>query len=151
VWDEGKNIAALTRVAPRLDWPVYVAGESRGADLHGCIALGRLSADAMADWDGRASIFALPALYEPFGLSPLEAALSGCALVLGDLPSLREVWGDAAIFVSPRSASDLESALQGLIHNPSLRTTMSERARERAREFTADRMAAGYLEVYCAS
>ena len=34
----------------------------------------------------------LPARYEPFGLSILEAALSGCALVLGDLPSLRELW-----------------------------------------------------------
>ena len=31
----------------------------------------------------------------------LEAALCGCALVLGDIPSLREVWGDAALFVAP--------------------------------------------------
>ena len=50
---------------------------------------------------GDASIFALPARYEPFGLSILEAALSGCALVLGDLPSLRELWTGAAMFVPP--------------------------------------------------
>ena len=49
----------------------------------------------------RAAIYALPAHYEPFGLSILEAAMSGCALVLGDIPSLREIWGDAAVFVHP--------------------------------------------------
>ena len=63
--------------------------------------LGRLSAGELADWYARAAIYALPARYEPFGLSALEAALSGCALVLGDIPSLREIWGDAALFVPP--------------------------------------------------
>ncbi len=44
----------------------------------------------MADADGGRGDLRLPARYEPFGLSVLEAALSGCALVLGDIPSLRE-------------------------------------------------------------
>ena len=50
-----------------------------------------------------------------FGFSVLEAALSGCALVLGDIPSLREIWGDAALFVPPddteRSAKTLSNSL----------------------------------------
>ena len=52
-------------------------------------------------WMARAAIYALPARYEPFGLTALEAGLSGCALVLGDIPSLREVWGETACFVPP--------------------------------------------------
>ena len=64
-------------------------------------SLGRLTHAAACAALAAASIYALPARYEPFGLSALEAALSGCALVLGDIPSLREVWGDAAIFVDP--------------------------------------------------
>jgi len=36
--------------------------------------------------------------YEPFGLAPLEAALSRCAIVANDIPSLREVWGSAAMY-----------------------------------------------------
>ena len=101
LWDEAKNVAALERVAPRLGWPVSVAGEEAhpggGQVRPGHVRrLGRLAPEALAPWFARASIYALPARYEPFGLSALEAALAGCALVLGDIPSLREVWGDAA-------------------------------------------------------
>ena len=62
-----------------------------------------------------------PARYEPFGLSALEAALSGCALVLGDIPSLREVWGDAACFVSPSGNGELAAVLRDLIAQPERR------------------------------
>ena len=66
---------------------------------------GRLTPPQMARVVSRApSIYALPARYEPFGLSVLEAALSGCALVLGDIPSLREIWDGAALFVDPDDA-----------------------------------------------
>jgi len=153
VWDQAKNIAALARVAPKVPWPVYVAGNTCFGDqgsmeLRDCVALGRLSADAMAQWYARAAIFVLPAYYEPFGLGPLEAALSGCALVLGDIASLREVWGDAALFVAPDSDREIESTLRALIRDPGLRRSMADRAMEGAREFTAERMAGDYMEVY---
>ena len=51
----------------------------------------------MAAHGCEAAIFARPARYEPFGLAILEAAQAGCALVLGDIPSLRELWADAAL------------------------------------------------------
>src|SRR5436305_4387287 len=96
LWDEAKNLQALETVAPRLPWPVFVAGESRHPDggeihPHHTRLLGRLSQRALAAWLGRSSLYALPARYEPFGLSVLEAALAGCALVLGDIPKLRAV------------------------------------------------------------
>ena len=65
---------------------------------------------------GRAAIYALPARYEPFGLSILEAALSGCALVIGDIPSLREIWADAALFV-PSDGHDAPLAHVGELHH----------------------------------
>jgi glycosyltransferase involved in cell wall biosynthesis len=153
LWDEAKNAAAVSEVASRLPWPVYVAGESRGpngvpVELPGCHLLGRLSQAELADWYARASIYALPARYEPFGLTALEAALSGCALVLGDIASLREVWDDSAIFVPPRDNAQLEAALRELIATPSLRQEMARRAGERARYFTPERMAEGYLSAY---
>ena len=106
VWDEAKNIAALDQIASHLPWPVYIAGETRHPNgtavcLHYAIGLGQLPFQEVAMWLRRAAIFALPARYEPFGLSALEAGLAGCALVLGDIPSLREVWHDAALFVPP--------------------------------------------------
>ena len=82
LWDEGKNAATLARAASNLPWPVYLAGEERSpegerAAVTGCRPLGRLEPAELADWYSRAAIYALPARYEPFGLSVLEAAMSG--------------------------------------------------------------------------
>jgi glycogen synthase len=139
VWDEAKNLAALERVAPELPWPVLVAGEGS--------SLGRLGELELQGLYGRASIFAEPARYEPFGLAALEAGLSGCALVLGDLASLREVWGDAAIYVSG-SDDALLQALQWLIDDDVLRSELGARARGRALGYSPERMAEAYGGLY---
>jgi glycosyltransferase involved in cell wall biosynthesis len=153
LWDDAKNVAALCAAAPRLSWPVYVAGPTGDhgrttSSLDGVGLLGRLSREQMASWYDRASIYALPARYEPFGLSVLEAATAGCALVLGDIPTLRENWTDAADFVAPADVDALAAAIQRLIDDPVYRLAQARRARRRARRFTADRMAAAYLTMY---
>jgi glycosyltransferase involved in cell wall biosynthesis len=153
MWDESKNVAALERIAPDLKWPVCVAGERNHPDggtaqSNNISYLGRLSAQAMAVWLGKASIYALPARYEPFGLSVLEAALSECALVLGDIPSLRENWEDAAVFVPPDDDPALRYAIEELIRDTTRRKALAARARFRALEFSPRRMAASYLSAY---
>jgi glycosyltransferase involved in cell wall biosynthesis len=153
VWDEAKNAAAVSAAADGLPWSVYIAGDTRSPDgtqrvFGNVFALGRLSSDVLGGWLSRASIFALPARYEPFGLSSLEAALAGCALVLGDIPSLREVWGDAALFVAPDDVAALRSTLELLIANDAERLRMAERARERALTYAPARMAEEYLGLY---
>jgi glycogen synthase len=155
LWDKAKNISAVCAVAPQLSWPVRVAGDTRGPDgaevrCEDVESLGRLGPAAMASWMGRAAIYALPARYEPFGLSALEAALAGCALVLGDIPSLREVWGTAALYVAPDNHSMLASALRMLIRDDGLRGAMARRAAARARDLTPERMANSYLDAYAA-
>jgi glycogen(starch) synthase len=131
VWDEAKNIAAVERVADRLPCPVVVAGEGG--------KLGALPFVELADWLLRASVFAAPARYEPFGLAALEAALAGCALVLGDIASYREVWGDAATYVDPDDDDALVEALSAPVDRG---------ARERALTYTPRRMAAAYADLY---
>jgi glycosyltransferase involved in cell wall biosynthesis len=102
----------------------------------------------MAEQFARAAVYALPARYEPFGQSVLEAALAGCALVLGDIPSLRELWDGVALFVSPDDPAALRAALESLIRDPSLRDTLAMDARRRALACSPERMARGYLRVY---
>lgn len=149
VWDEAKNIAALDAAAARVLWPVYVAGEDRpGASTGGARRLGRLAAPDLAEWMGRASIYASPARYEPFGLSILEAASAGCALVLGDIPTLGELWDGAAEFVDPGDSLALADCINSLIRNQPRRERLAERARDRARRYTADRMTAAYHALY---
>ena len=153
MWDAAKNIERLDAAARFTLWPVFVAGEAQHPEggsrqlKHAC-ALGKLAPDELKTWYSKAGIYALPALYEPFGLSVLEAALSGCALVLGDIPSLREIWRDAALFVPSADPEALTLAVNALISNRAKREEMSWRARARALEFSMERMVEGYANVY---
>jgi glycogen(starch) synthase len=147
VWDAAKGLDALCRVAPSVPAPVRVAGEG-DPDLPGVEVLGPLPFPELADTMARAAVFAAPARYEPFGLGTLEAALAGCALVLGDVPSLREVWGDSATYVSGDEA--LAHALTELVSDHDEAARRGAAARERALGFTPQRTAAGYLEQYSA-
>jgi glycogen synthase len=152
LWDEAKNIAALSSIAHHLSWRVAIAGDFGGT--HPVVSpanvtwLGPLGSPAMMRWYSRAAIYAAPALYEPFGLSTLEAAASGCALVLGDIPSLRENWSAAALFVDPRDPQALASAIQGAIDDPNGRRRLALRAMARARHYTVARMAHAYVDAY---
>jgi glycogen(starch) synthase len=155
LWDEAKNLAALEVVAPEVPWPIYVAGDTLPpeagcpeAHIHFTRHLGRLSPRALAAWLGRSAIYALPARYEPFGLSVLEAALAGCALVLGDIPSLRETWRNRASFVPSDDPEALTAALVRLIEDPDRRASLAAGARKRAVELTPERMLDGYLGAY---
>lgn len=154
LWDEAKNVGALCKVAPSLPWRVLVAGEARhpegggAAQVRNVRYLGKLSPVQLAACFGHASIYALPARYEPFGLSAVEAALAGCALVLGDIPTLREVWQDAALYVPPDDTRALEKTLKDLIGDTRRRQQLAQAARRVAQRYTPARMANGYLEAY---
>ena len=153
LWDEAKNLHALDEAAAGCPWPVYVAGDPRHPDggeagASNARLLGPLEPEELAVWMAHAAIYALPALYEPFGLSVLEAALSGCALVLGDIASLRELWTGMAAFVDPRDPEALAAALRRLARDESRRMRLSELARARALGMDPDLMAAQYVSAY---
>jgi glycosyltransferase involved in cell wall biosynthesis len=153
-WDRAKNLALLAEVAPKVPWPVFVAGElARSANADGPPAsnldcIGKLSQAELSRVMGRAAVFVHPALYEPFGLAPLEAALAGSALVLGDIASLREVWGDAALYVDPRRAEPWIEALSLLARDDARRLELARAAERRAMALTSSRMALAYRALY---
>jgi glycosyltransferase involved in cell wall biosynthesis len=152
LWDGAKGMDALDRAAGRIGWPVEAAGPADGpggaAAFRHVRALGPLTPDELADRMSRAAVFVHPARYEPFGLAPLEAALAGCALVLGDVPSLRELWDGAALFVPPGDAGRLAVALDRVLGDPRLAARLGAAARSRAARYPARRMLAGYLRAY---
>lgn len=148
LWDEAKGLDTLDAAAAGLPWPVEVAGAAGGREARHARLLGQLERERLRSRMGRASIFAHPARYEPFGLAVLEAALAGCALVLGDIESLREQWDGVALFVTPGDSAELRAALDRLIAEEALRGALAGEAQERARLRTGRAMAAGYLELY---
>ncbi len=151
MWDRAKNVAALAEAAKHLDWPVFVAGPAdttADASKSSIELLGPISRQALQQRMQRASIFVSPALYEPFGLSVLEAASAGCALVLSDIPTFRELWDGAAAFVDPNDTRALRRELTAICADDLRRHRLQEAARERSRVCSVERMVAAYQRLY---
>ncbi len=156
VWDEAKNVAALATIASGLPWPVRIAGPlaaaeggAEGRGLPGAaICLGALSRREVLAEMQRAAIFVAPAVYEPFGLTVLEAASAGCALVLTDIPTFRELWDGAALFVDPHDDAMLAATLARVAGDEPLRRTLQRRAAFRAQRYSLDAMCEAYCGLY---
>jgi glycogen synthase len=158
LWDKAKNVALLMEGAHHV--PVWIAGDDRHPDPaladelgvprgRGVRFCGKQSESQLRQIFSQASIYAATSQYEPFGLAPLEAALSRCAIVANDIPSLREIWGDAACYFRRNDANDLAKRIDQLQNDPDLRRTYANLAYRRARQrFTAERMVDDYLNLY---
>jgi glycosyltransferase involved in cell wall biosynthesis len=152
-WDAAKNFSTLDAAIADLPWPAYLAGGTQSPDGHtwaprNLECLGALPESELSEWRARAEIFVHPALYEPFGLALLEAAMSGCCLALSDLSSMRELWDGAAEFFDPRSTESVRAAIRRLIASPHHRATLRAAARERAEQLSSASMAAHYMHLY---
>ncbi|QYF87841.1 glycosyltransferase family 4 protein [Brevundimonas sp. PAMC22021] len=153
LWDSGKNVAALDRAAARMRTPVAAAGAVTGPHgetitLSHIESLGHLGAASLAERLNQTAVFASLALYEPFGLGVLEAAQAGCALVLSDIPTFRELWDGAAMFVSPRDEAEAARVLDALASDPAERSRLARKARARAQLYTLQASADGTMAVY---
>lgn len=153
LWDAGKNLDALDRAAARLALPVLAAGPLDGpngvsARPSHVRALGRLGDEAIRAHLAARPVFVSVARYEPFGLAVLEAAQAGCALVLSDIPTFRELWGGVAVFVPPDDAGAIAATIEALAEDEAARDRLGTAARLRARRFSVEAMAEGVLAAY---
>jgi glycogen synthase len=157
LWDRAKGVDVLDEAAAILGAdapPIHVFGETvaphgETCEVRSVTAHGRVERAQVDEWMRRATIYAAPSRYEPFGLAPLEAALHGCALVLSDIGTFRELWDGCAEFFPAGDARALAQAIRRLEGDPARRERLAKAARTRAlRRYTARRMAAEYIELY---
>lgn len=153
LWDEGKNVAAFDRAASRLSIPALAAGPLDGPNgarvaLHHATALGRLRDEEIAGYLCAQPIFVSAAKYEPFGLAVLEAAQVGCALILADIPTFRELWDGAALFVNPHDDEAIARFVERLGTSETERRAMGESAKTRAAAYSVEAMSMGILSAY---
>lgn len=159
LWDGAKQVSLLAEREHPI--PIWIAGEQDHPDESERKPAGKASPQSALNFCGhrspkelrslyaRAAIYAATSRYEPFGLAPLEAALSGCALIANDLPSFHEIWEDAAYYFRANSAGSLAEAIRRMAADPELRREYVVRAYQRARErFDAESMVDRYERLY---
>lgn len=95
-----------------------------------------------------ARVHLLPSLYEGFGFPPLEAMACGTPTLVSDRGSLREIGGDAAIYVDPTEPESIADGIETLLHDTGLYQTMRDRGLSHVQKFNWHTAAAKTLEVY---
>lgn len=156
VWDPAKQVRLL--FATQTGVPVRIVGWEQqpgkpGREELAAIAnvefLGPKSQSELRDLFARAAVYVATSQYEPFGLSPLEAALSGCALVMNENPVFHELWEDAAIYFAKNDPDDLARVLAELRANPQMQEQYGRLAYETAcAKFNSTRMVEAYEKTY---
>lgn len=153
LWDEGKNVAVLDAAAARIGLPFFAAGPLAGPngtqiELRHLTPLGALDEAGMRARLAHRPIFVSSALYEPFGLTVLEAAQAGCALVLSDIPTFRELWQGAALFAPARDAQAFADVIGELASDTLQRADLGKLAQLRAARYGVEPMARRMAEIY---
>lgn len=85
--------------------------------------LGRVSDEELAELYQNAIAFIYPTLYEGFGLPPIEAAHFGCPTIISNIPVLKEVCGDTAVYFNPQDYRSIIDAVRYIL-------TLTEEQRE---------------------
>lgn len=93
------------------------------------------SKDASAFYQ-HASIFVMPSIYEGFGMPILEAMASNCPVITSDIPVLREVAGNAAIFAEVGNGTSFSNQIKKLLNDQHLQNELIKRGKKRLESFS---------------
>ena len=141
-----ERVPDLTLVVANHCDPYFAA---RAATLgESVICTGFVDDDELCALYHGAQVVWFPSRYEGFGMPVLEAMACGAPVVASNSTSLPEVAGDAAVLVDPHSVQDNVEAIQSILDNARLRTSMQRRGLQRAAQFTWSASAARLNEIY---
>ena len=124
-----------------------VMGADRGLD--GVIWRMTVGDDEKAEILASSTIFVAPNLGgESFGIVLVEGMAAGTAVVASDLPSFRDVGGDAVRYFETGSSDDLAKTLIDLLGSPAEVSRLGAAGRDRAQMFDWGKVAVQYRHVY---
>ena len=77
-----------------------------------------------------------PSVYEGFGIPPIEAMTCGCPVIGSDIPAVREISGDAALYVYPYSIEDMTDKINLLRKDEQLRKELIIKGLKKSKEYS---------------
>jgi glycosyltransferase involved in cell wall biosynthesis len=95
-----------------------------------------------------ADLFCHPAVFEGFGLPPLEAMSCGCPVITANTSSLPEVVGDAGITLDPRNIGAWIDTIVDCLTHPEKLSGMSEKGLKQAQKFSWEETATRTYDIY---
>lgn len=113
-----------------------------------CRVYDEVSVDELRYLYRHAAATVMPTRFEGFGLPAVEALLCGCPLVASDLPAIRELVGEHALYFDAMRLDELVAALERVLDDDALRARLVEGASELFRRFNWDTAARQYLEIF---
>lgn len=156
-----KNLATVVKALPLVDSEIFLV--KAGAPLEAperrllrqlglagrLVELGPVDEELLPALYSGAEALVFASLYEGFGWPPLEAMACGTPAVVGGIPALREVAGPGAVVVDePENPEELAAAIRRCLRGSGERDEIIARGRARAAEFTWERAAGAYLDLY---
>ena len=111
------------------------------------IYLDHVSDDQLRALYEHAACFIYPSLYEGFGLPPLEAITCGCPVIASDIPPLREVCGEAALYCDPYDIDDIADKINTMLTDKDLRRQFIKNGLKRAEMFSWQKTAISFVRV----
>jgi len=160
--EKHKNVSVLVEAFSRLrqdNVALVIAGEGplrqeleaqvSNRDLKNVRLVGRQSSEGLWQLMKEASCLALLSDYEGFPNVTAEAAILECPLLLSDIQSHRDLWGeDAAKLVDQHDTESVVAGVKEMLDNSNLREKLRANASKKAAMFTVEKMVQSYLEVY---
>ena len=161
---EHRNLMLVLQAMTRLNDPdigLVVVGQATGHFHHQAMRyaaehhlasrithIERAHANDMAALYQGATVFAMPTRYDTFGMAMVEAQACGTPVVAADIPVLREVAADGALFVGTDDPDAMADAFETLIQNDAERDRLIALGRRNADRFDTKTFAESMMDLY---
>jgi len=147
--EAGSLITHLVIVCPRDIFFERLRGEIAKRDLKSRVILsGYLEAKELKILFGHAAAYVFPSLSEGFGIPGLNAMAAKIPVVCSNIPTLKEIYEDAAVYFDPKNANDIAMKIEKVLDDTKTRTDLVEKGKQLVKKYSWQKMAQETLRVY---
>ncbi|MFA4996278.1 MAG: glycosyltransferase family 1 protein [Patescibacteria group bacterium] len=111
------------------------------------ITTGYMSDQKLANLYALSDGLIFPSLYEGFGLPILEAMACGIPVITSNIPTSKEVAGDAAILVNPENVSEISEAINSIVFDKKIKQNLISKGKIQIKRFSWNKTAKNILKI----